>query len=99
MQSDEQFLSHIDKALEKFGTTVKAVVYFRFYEEHKMKREQIADRPDLFVATIDKFFGVGSDVVKSSIEMEMRAAASPVELGQSSTVDILRRARNHFQQA
>ena len=99
MQPNEQFLSHVDKALEKFGTTVKSVVYFRFFEEHGLKREQIAERPELFVETIDKFFGVGSEIVKSSIEMEMRIATSPVELGQSSTADILRKARDHFQRA
>ena len=95
----EAYLSCIDRALEVFGSSVKSVVYFRFQEEHGLKREEIGSKPELFVQTIDKFFGVGSHLVKSSIEKEIRSALAPYDLGHSDTASILRKGYEHFQRA
>ena len=98
-QESEAFLSCIDRALEVFGSSVKSVVYFRFQEEHGLKREDIGSKPELFVQTIDKFFGVGSHLVKSSIEKEIRSALASYDLGHSDTASILRKGYEHFQRA
>ena len=37
-QHSDEFLLHLDRALENFGTTVKSVVYYRFHEEQGLKR-------------------------------------------------------------
>ena len=95
-QTRSEFLSHVDKALESFGSSVKSVVYFRFQEEHGLKPEEISEKPELFVETIDRFFGVGASTVKSYLEKEMRIAVTPFDLGSGSTVAIMRKARDYF---
>ncbi len=95
-QHSDEFLLHVDRALENFGSTVKSVVYYRFHEEQGLGREDIAEKPELFIATIDRFFGPGSNTVKSFIEAEMRRAVAPIDLGRGNTSEILSRARDCF---
>lgn len=95
----EKFLTHLDKSLDEFGPSVKPVVYFKFHEDYGLRREDICDRPDLFVKTIDSMFGEGSSFVKSHIENEMRAVSAPFELGQSSTEDILKKTLSFLSSA
>ncbi|MCL5068958.1 MAG: hypothetical protein M1368_11510 [Thaumarchaeota archaeon] len=75
---------------------MKSVVYFRFQEEHGLKPEEIAEKPELFVQTIDRFFGVGASTVKSYLENEMRRAVTPFDLGSGNTIEIMSKARDYF---
>jgi hypothetical protein len=73
-RSQEIFLSSIDRGLDAFGANVHTVVYFQLRSWFGISREDIPAKPELFVQTIDKLFGVGAGVVALAIctELEKR---------------------------
>jgi hypothetical protein len=96
-RASEEFNLHVDRALDIFGTSVKSVVYFRFFQEHKLRREDVASNPEAFVSTIKGFFGSGASKVESEIVRELRGALGSIDLGRTDTVSILKTARYHFE--
>jgi hypothetical protein len=95
-RGSEEFNLHIDKALDVFGTSVKSVVYFRFFQEHNLRREDVASNPEAFISTIKEFFGSGASKVESEIVRELRAALGSIDLSRSDTISLLKTARYHF---
>jgi hypothetical protein len=88
----EVFLSSIERALDTFGTSVRAVVYFELKRSFGVVREEIPQKPDSFVDAIDKIFGVGAAVVKKAILKELGASSGIQDLGNHDLTTAMRTA-------
>jgi hypothetical protein len=90
LEPKEAFLASIDRALDTFGTTVRTVVYFELKRSFGAEREEIPQKPELFVNTIDKIFGVGSEVVARAIRSELEASSGIKGLGKQDLLVAMR---------
>ena len=59
----QKILACIDKALDVFGTSVKAVIYWGLEHKYHTKKTEVATNPELFCNHIKDIFGTGSDIV------------------------------------
>jgi hypothetical protein len=64
----------VDKGLDAFGENVHAVVYYELKNSFGISRQEIPQKPELLVQTIDKIFGVGSAAVSRAIRTELESA-------------------------
>ncbi len=92
----ELLVSCVENGIEKYGSSVKFVVYHRFRQEHGLEISSVAERPDLFASTIDKFFGVQGEAVRSCIGREIQNAIERLESTNSDEAALLKSAREHF---
>lgn len=92
-KQEEAFLNAIDQGLDVFGTNVHTVVYFQLTKWYGMTREEIPQKPQFFVDTVNQFFGVGAAVVSRSIRKELEIASGIKGL---TTKDLLTALRTAF---
>lgn len=88
----ETFLESIDRALDTFGTTVRAVVYYELKKSFGLSREDIPRKPEMFVKTIEKIFGLGSRVVEGAIRKELEKSFGIKDLGEHDLTTAIRTA-------
>ncbi|MDG6997358.1 MAG: hypothetical protein JRN52_15685 [Nitrososphaerota archaeon] len=88
----EAFLSSLDRALDTFGTSVRAVVYYELKKSFGVSREEIPLKPDLFANTIDNLFGVGVATVRHVILRELEASSQIKDLHKKDLVTAMRAA-------
>ena len=93
-RSKEVFLSSIDKGLDAFGGNVHAVVYYQLKGWFGISREDIPAKPDLFVQTIDKLFGVGAAAVSLAICRELQSKFGIDGLGEKDLLTVMRIVSN-----
>jgi hypothetical protein len=91
-KSQDLFLSSIDRGLDAFGPSVRAVVYFELKRLHGILREDIPLKPDSFVATIDQLFGVGATSVSRAISKELEISSGVKGLSEKDLLTALRTA-------
>lgn len=88
----ELFLSSLDRALDTFGVNVHDVVYYKLREWYGVSRDDIPLKPELFVKTVDQFFGVGAAIVSRAIRKELEAQTGIKDLGTKDLLTALRTA-------
>lgn len=86
----EAFLSILDRALDTFSTSVRAVVYYELEKSFGVKREDVPQKPELFVDTVDRLFGVGAVIVKRALMKELIANTGIKDLGAKGLVNAMR---------
>ena len=91
-QPGEAFLSSLDRALERFGTSVRVVVYYELSKSFAVAREDIPKKPQLFEATINKLFGAGAATVRLFILKELEASSGVDGLCKQDFVTAMRTA-------
>jgi hypothetical protein len=91
-RSPSSFLDALDRGLDVFGANVHVVVYFELNKMYGISREQIPSKPDLFIATIDKLFGVGAAAVSRAIRKELESATGIQDLSKKDLLTALRSA-------
>lgn len=97
MEDDEDeprdlVLSAVDRGLDVFGSSVRFVVYYELKKEHGIEPEEIPDKPELLVATIEKIFGQGAEKVSSAICKELQMITGIEGLAQKDLLTALRSA-------
>ena len=100
-EDSENFLSLIDRGLDRYGDNVRLVVYYKFKEEFGLERKDIPRHTDKFIDTLNRFFGVCSKFVCASIATEIKRAEEyermhTERLGEGSTYEILSDAYDQF---
>ncbi len=87
----ELFLESLDRALDTFGTSVRVVVYYELRKSHGVKREDVPQKLDLFVQTIEWIFGAGSGsgVIARAILRELEASSGIRDLGKKDLLTAL----------
>jgi hypothetical protein len=78
--------------MDAFGSNTSVVVYFELKRLFGISREDIPEKPDLFVATIDELFGRGADVVSRVIRKELEASSGIKDLSKKDLLTVLRTA-------
>ncbi|MDG7000303.1 MAG: hypothetical protein JRN15_14465 [Nitrososphaerota archaeon] len=73
-QSAEAFALSLDRALERFGTSVRVIVYYELEKSFGISRVEIPKKPELFAATIEKLFGAGAATVRLFILKELESS-------------------------
>ena len=91
-RSPSSFLEALDRGLDVFGANVHIVVYFEMNKMYGISREQIPLKPDLFVATIDKLFGMGSAAVSRAVRKELEATSGIQDLSKNDLLTAMRTA-------
>jgi hypothetical protein len=91
----EIFLSSIDRSLDTFGTSVRTVIYFEMKRSFGVTREDIPIKPELFVKTIEKIFGVGSATVERTVLKELEASTGVKDLSRQKLETAIRTAYHH----
>jgi len=97
-QSQNKFLSSIDRGLDAFGSNVRVVVYFELEKLHRITREQIPLKPELFVATINKLFGVGASTVSRAVCRELEKSSGISGLSSKDLLTAIRTAYHAYVQ-
>jgi hypothetical protein len=64
---DTTILTAIDESLSTFGASVKKAVYNQLEKKYRLKKQDIPNNIDEFVATIEGIFGVGAGLVEMKI--------------------------------
>jgi hypothetical protein len=88
----DSFLSSIDRGLDSFGENVHVVVYFELKKSFGITREEIPIKPELFVKSVEKFFGVGAFAVSRSIRKELEETSGIKDLKSKDLLTALRLA-------
>ena len=86
----EEFLSMLDRALDTFSTSVRVVVYYELEKSFGVKREDVPQKPDLFVDTVERLFGVGAVIVKRALMKELIASTGINDIGAKGLVNAMR---------
>ena len=86
----EAFLSMLDRALDTFSTSVRVVVYYELEKSFGVKRQDIPEKLDLFVDTVDRLFGVGAVIVKRALMKELIACTVIKDIGAKGLVNAMR---------
>jgi hypothetical protein len=89
---EDFFLPSLDRALNAFGANVSIVVYFELRKLFGITREEIPQKLDLFVSTIDRLFGAGSVVVARVIRKELEASSGIKDLSKKDLLTALQTA-------
>jgi hypothetical protein len=93
-----RLLECIDRGLGGFGSTVKQAIYWRLEIEYKMKRGDIAVRPEEFQKFLEGAFGIGTNCVERTIIKEMRLIPGLENLPDDNLIKAIKIARTHFHQ-
>jgi hypothetical protein len=96
--SNLRLLDCIDAGLGVFGSTVRQAVYWRLEVEYKMKREDIALRPEDFRKFLEAAFGIGTECVERTIIKEMKLVPGLEKVNDSDLVKAIKEARTYFHQ-
>jgi len=91
-------LQSIEKAFSRFGSSVSTVVYWKFCYSTKLKKEDIASRPDLFSQAIREIFRDGSIVIERAIIRELRTQFSLPGRNYKDIEDVMNSIRQSKQQ-
>jgi hypothetical protein len=67
---EREFWTCIRTAVSKFGDNKAELVFSRFESEYNLSRNEIFERPDLFVNTLRKYFRFSSSYVERAIISE-----------------------------
>ena len=93
-RSEDLFLSSIDRGLDTFGSNVRLVVYYELKNLFGITRDEIPLRPECFVKTIERLFGVGAKVVSRAIIKELEASSGVKDLSKKDLLTALRTAHH-----
>ncbi|MGB9960055.1 MAG: hypothetical protein ACPLKQ_06010 [Candidatus Bathyarchaeales archaeon] len=67
-QWDEILLEAVDEALQTvLGESGKEVIYYYFQNSYAIKKEDIPEKPELFIEFLKKLFGVGAELIENTI--------------------------------
>ena len=91
-QPADEFLSSLDRALERFGTSVRVVVYYQLEKSFGVSRSEVPLKPELFAATIEKLFGAGAATVRRFILKELETSSKIEGLRAKDLVTAMRTA-------
>jgi len=92
----DQFLVCVDTALDRYGESVKVVVYHALQNEFGLTRQDISSSPERLAIGLEKFFGVGSKPVEKAILHEMKEFSGIKDLDQRDLLTALKRVRHHL---
>jgi hypothetical protein len=76
---DYDLLKCVDKALDKFGTSVKQTIYWKITILHGSLQNAIVENPSIFIGVLHDIFRDSSIGVERSIIEEIRSAFTFVE--------------------
>ena len=82
--------------LDTYGGTVKIVVYHALETEYQLPRNSIPETPETFVVGLEKFFGMGSNLVEKTILRQMETFSGLSNLEQYDVVTALKKVRHHL---
>jgi hypothetical protein len=62
----QALLEAVDDGLLTLGESGRKAVYFHLQNLYSLKREDIADKPELFAEGLRKIFGIGATVIEKA---------------------------------
>ena len=86
----EEFLSMLDRALDTFSTSERVVDNNELEKTYGVKREDVPQKPDLLVDTVERLFGVGAVIVKRALMKELIASTGINDIGAKGLVNAMR---------
>jgi hypothetical protein len=67
-QDFEELLSEaVDEALSSLGESAKQVIYYYLENSFNLNKEEIPNRINDFATAIERFFGIGANLLETSI--------------------------------
>jgi len=66
-QWKQQMLEAIDEGLLILGESSRKSVYFHLQTKYSLMREDVPNKPEVFVECLEKIFGAGAKVVEEAI--------------------------------
>jgi hypothetical protein len=63
----QALLEAIDEGLLTLGKSGKEAIYFHLQNLCALKKEDIPDKPEIFVEGLQKIFGLGAEVIEKAI--------------------------------
>jgi hypothetical protein len=69
----EPILECVDRGFGWFGKNLEKVIYTRLQWDFRITRPEIALKPEVFVACLEKFLGPGSKCVERAILREIKS--------------------------
>jgi hypothetical protein len=89
-------MTYVDRALDTYGGTVKVVVYHALEKEYGLSRKNIPNSPEIFIAGLEKFFGMGSKPVELSIIRQMESCSGLKDLQRFDVVTALKKVQHQL---
>jgi hypothetical protein len=83
---DGKILECVDRGLDVFGTSVKAVVYWRFQTVYNQERKDILHKPEKFSECLRTFFGERAFSVEAAIVAAINEQLRPNNLKLSDSL-------------
>ena len=93
----QELLRLIEKALDRYGSSVKTVLFFQLQKEYGLRREEIPSKLQTFVNGLEMFFGAGSHRVEDSIREELKQFTGIQNLESMNLVSALREVNHYLQ--